>query len=173
MPESRGLIGEAEVEDLDAPVSRRTGFRMEVGVHDAVLLRRGQSARDLERVVRSLAHRQRGREPLAKGHAVEQREDQVGRVLVRADIVDRDDVRMIERADGACLLLEAPRPLVVDPVAARHHLDRDVTAEPWIPAAIDLPHASRAEEGADLVGTDAVSRSTPRDLDRRRSRHLA
>ena len=64
--------------------------------------------RDLERVVHRLLLRQRPRvEPAAQRLALEQLRDGVGDAVVRAEVVDREDVRMGQRGDRLGLALEA------------------------------------------------------------------
>jgi hypothetical protein len=48
---------------------------------------------------------------------------------VGADVVERQDVRLIERSDRARLLVEAAQALGVGAVGGRQHLDRDVAAD--------------------------------------------
>ena len=71
-------------------------------------MRCSQALGDLERV----ADRSSGREgsssqARAKRLAFEQLGDDVGRALVRADVMDRQDVGMIQCSRGLRLLLEA------------------------------------------------------------------
>ena len=49
----------------------------------------------------------RAADPLAQRLAFEQLGDHVGRALVGPDVVDLEDVRVVEQAGGARLLLEA------------------------------------------------------------------
>jgi hypothetical protein len=114
--------------------------------------RRRQPARDLRRQLQGLAHRQRrGRQPLAQRRAVEQLEDEVGHAVLCADVVHRQDVRVLQRSERACLLLEAAHQIFVE---ARQHLDRHLAAEARIVRAVDLRHAALAERRADLVGAE-------------------
>ena len=87
--------------------------------------------------------------------ALEQFRDDVRRARVGADIVDRQDVRVIELPGGARLLLEAMQPARVRRERLGDQLDRDLAPEPWIARAVDLAHAAGAEPADDLIGTDA------------------
>ncbi len=91
-------LGQAEVEDLDAAVVRHEDvLGLEIAVDDALLVRGAEAAGDLERVVDGLARRDRAAgELLAQGRSLEQLRDDVRRAVVRADVVDRHDVRMVE-----------------------------------------------------------------------------
>jgi predicted nuclease with RNAse H fold len=85
-----------------------SGFQ--VAVDDPLLVRGGEAVRELDRVLRRLAHGERAaRHPRAQRLALEQLRDDVRRAVVRAEVVDRGDVRVIQPASGLRLLLEAPQ----------------------------------------------------------------
>ena len=155
-----GLPREPEVEHLDAPVGRQEQvLGLEVAVDDPLLVRRRESMRDLRRVLRGLARRQRaGLEPLAQRFALQQLHDGVGHAVRGAEVEDREDVRVRERGDRARLALEARERLGVGRNPLRQHLERDVARQPRVARAVDLAHSSRAERSQDLVGTDARTR---------------
>ena len=112
-------------------------------------------ARDLDRDVDRLADRQRRRSrPVAQRLALEQLRDEVRRAVVRADVVERDDVGVGERRDGARLLLEAAQAVRVRRQVAGQDLDRDVAPEARVAGAVDLSHAARTEGRDDLVRTE-------------------
>ena len=92
-------LGEAEVENLDAAVAGdEEVLGLQVAVDDALLVRRGQAAGDLDRVVDRLARGQRAaRERVAQRLALEQLGDDVRHAGVGADVVDGQDVRVVER----------------------------------------------------------------------------
>jgi hypothetical protein len=80
-----GQLGEAEVQDLDEPVARHEQvLRLQVAVHDPVLVGRGEASRDLQPVVEGAVRRQRRlAEAGPQRLALEQlRDDVVGPVLV-------------------------------------------------------------------------------------------
>ena len=118
---ARVELGQAEVQDLDPPVAGdEEVLGLEVAVDDALGVRGGEPPRDLDRVVERLAQRQRAaRHALAQRLAFEQLGDHVRRAVVRADVVDGEDVRVVERAGGARLLLEAPQAVGVSRDATR------------------------------------------------------
>ena len=105
-------LGEAEVEDLHPAVAGDEDvLGLQVAVDDALVVRGGEAAGDLDGVVDGLARRQRrGADARAQRLAFEQLRDDVGRAVVAADVVDGEDVRMIERAGRACFLLEPAQP---------------------------------------------------------------
>jgi hypothetical protein len=78
---------------------------------DALVVRRGEAARDLERVVGGLAQRRRTRhgaaERLAQRFSFEELGDRVERAVRGAEIEDREDVGMRERGDRPGFALEA------------------------------------------------------------------
>ena len=70
--------------------------------------------RDLDGVVDGLARGERpGPQALAQRLALQQLGHDVGRALVRADVVDGEDVGVVERAGGPRFLLEAAEALRV------------------------------------------------------------
>jgi hypothetical protein len=124
-------------------------------MQDSLLVRGGQAVCDLGRKVERRAHREgAARQPGAQRLPVEQLRHDVGGAIEDADVVDREDVRMIQRGCGARFLLEALQPARIGGCVRGQNLDRDVTTGSRIPAAIDLAHASRAEQRVDLVWTE-------------------
>ena len=78
-------------------------------MHDVLFVRGRKAVRDLNAIFRRLARRQRRVvEPVAQRLAQKQLGDDVRRSLVRTDVVDRENVRMIQRARRTRFLLEAP-----------------------------------------------------------------
>ena len=102
-------LGQAEVEDLDVAVVRHEDvLGLQVPVDDALAVRGGEALRDLERPVdRLLLRHGRAVELAAQRLALEQLRHGVGDAVVRAEVEDREDVRMRERGDGLGLALEA------------------------------------------------------------------
>ena len=81
---------------------------------DALVVRRGQAARDLHANSTALRTGSGAAvQPLAQRLALEQLRDDVRRAVVRADVVDREDVRMVQRRGRARFLLEAAQPIGV------------------------------------------------------------
>ncbi len=152
-------LGEAEVEDLDVPVLRdHDVLGLQVPVDDARAVRLGEALGDLRGEVEELARRNglRGDE-LAQRAPLDQLHRDVRRFAGCADVVDRQDVRVVQRRGRPRLLLEAPPPLGIRGALGGQDLDRDVAAEPLVPRAVDLAHPSRAERREDLVGAELRS----------------
>ena len=85
---------------------------LEVAVDDAALVRGRQAARDLHRVLDRLAKPAADRRSAARAASrLRAARDDVGRAVVLTDVVDDEDVRMVERARRARLLLEAAQPI--------------------------------------------------------------
>ena len=75
---------------------------------DALVVRRREATRHLEGDLDGLAQRQGSPlQPLAQALAVQELRDEVGRPVVRPDVVHDDDVRVVQQALGPGLLFEA------------------------------------------------------------------
>ena len=116
----RFLLGKAEVENLHPSVARDEDvLGLQIAVHDAALVRGGQPARDLNRVVDRLERREPFRllEADAQRVAFEQLHDRVDDAGIVADVVQRQNVGMVERGDRLRFALEARQQV-------RHHVAR-------------------------------------------------
>ena len=100
-------LRDAEVENLHAAVSRdEQVLRLEIAVDDAALVRGGKTPRDLNGVVGSASSWQwRASQLLAQGRSFEQLADDVRRAVVVAYVMNHEDVRVIQSAGSASLLL--------------------------------------------------------------------
>ena len=87
--------------------------------------------------------------------ALEILHDQVGRALVFADVVQRADVRMIERGDCARFAVEALAELWIARELRAENLDRDGSVEPRIARPINFAHPARAEGSLNLVRAES------------------
>ena len=146
-------LGQAEIQDLDMAVAGQEDVRgLEVAMDHALVVGGGQAAGDLNGVVDGLPGSQRaGVEPLAQRFALEQFDHDERRALVGPEIVDRDQIRVVQHPRRPGLLLEAPEAVRVAGKGGREHLDGNVAAEPGIARAVNLSHAARADQRADLV----------------------
>ena len=81
------------------------------------------------------------------GLALDVLHHQVAAAVVLPDVVQRADVRVVQRGDGAGLALEAFRERALD------RLDGDVAVEPDVVGAVYLAHPSSAGRFDDFVGT--------------------
>jgi hypothetical protein len=86
--------------------------------------------------------------------AFEQLRYDVRSTVVRADIVDGEDVRMVEGAGNPGLLLEAAEPLGIGDFLGEN-LDRDLALQARVTGAVDLAHAPRSEPPHDLVRAES------------------
>jgi hypothetical protein len=67
--------------------------------------------------------------------------------LFRFDkIVDRDDIRVIERRSGASFLLEASQPVGILSHGRRQEFQDDHIFQSNMPRLVDLSHTSRVDE---------------------------
>ena len=158
-----GLLGdplrEAEVRQVDVVGAVGAGARVEqhvgglhVAMHEAARVGRIQGARhlreDADRVRRvQTAALQTLLEvtPLDVAHGDE--ED----VLGRPGLVDRDDVRMVDRRSQLRLAQEAVAERLVLGEARSEQLERDLPLEPQILGQVDDAHAAQAQQRLDPV----------------------
>ena len=119
---------------------------------DPAVVRGLERARDLARDPQRLAKRQGAtRQAISECCAFDQFEDQSPKPSGLFDLVNRADVRMIERGEQTGLTREAGEPIGIASHMRGQNLDRDVPAEFWIARTVDLAHAARAEQLADDV----------------------
>ena len=81
----------------------------------------------------------------------------VGRITLRdriADVVERADVRVVQRGDGAGLALEPLLQVRIGRDMLGQHLDGDGAVQAGVGGLVDLTHAAGAEGGVDLVGAE-------------------
>src|SRR5207245_5948157 len=105
-----------------------------------------------QRVVDRSLHRERlVAETVPQRRAVEQLGNDVRRTLVPADVMDGDDIRMVEPARSASLLLEAAELLLVEDPDAGENLDCHVASQLQVARREDAAHASVAQLAVDAV----------------------
>ena len=71
--------------------------------------------------------------------------------VVRADLVDRDDARVVEQGDGLGLVPEPAQLVVAGEQAGPDHLEGDGSIERDLAGLVDDAHAAAADFAADLV----------------------
>ena len=132
---------------------------------DSGIVRRGEPVGGLSRDPEERSDRKWTRDqPLAQGFAIDQFHGEVGlSSFALADVVDRDDVRMVERGGRTGLRLKPDQPFAVLRKRFGQDLDGDDTSEPRVFRPVDLAHPAGAEGRQDLV------RAEPRS---RRKRHV-
>ncbi len=148
-------LRQTEIKNLHAAVGDQKNIRgFQVAMDDSPHVRRGHAVRRLRGHLESFAERQRtGAQPLMQGFAFEQFGDQEGRALVRPGVVNRQDIRMVQRRDSASFLLEARQAFHVASPRFRQDFQRNVAAEARIAGAIHFPHPARTERRKDFVRT--------------------
>ena len=79
----------------------------------------------------------------------------------RADVVERADMRMVQRGDRARLTLESLARIGSVATCARQDLDRDGPAKTRVARPVHFAHAARADARADLVRADGTAFKKP------------
>ena len=151
---ARAGAGDPEVRHLHAALAvDEDVVRLDVAVHDPVPVREAQRREDLARVLDRDVDRRGAAadDQLLERAAVEELHRDVVGVLGLAAVVDRDDVRVVERGGVLRLAAEALDELVVVPVAAVEDLDRDAAAELLVFGEVDVGHPAGAELALDPV----------------------
>ena len=154
-------LGQTEVEDLDVPGRGHLDVGgLEVAVDDALLVRCLEAFRDLQEERDRLVDRDRAAsDAIGQRLAVDQLHDQEARGLLGLEPVQGGDVGVVERGQHPRLTLEPGEPLGVLCHRLRQHLDRNLAVESGVPGSVHHTHAARAEDGDDLVLTQAGARS--------------
>jgi hypothetical protein len=145
----RGIqLRQPEIEKLHALLRQQDVGRLQITVHDALAVRRVQGFANLHAALECLLDRQR----TGDGSSLDVLHDEVAAALVLPDVVQRADVRVIERRDRPGLAFEPVGERALD------GLHRHVAIETRVAGAIDVAHASRPEIRAHFVGADAGTR---------------
>ena len=113
-------------------------------MHDAAAVRGVDGIEDLPREHQGVIELDRARERLP----VDVLHDQV----VRPDVIERTDMRMVQAGDRVRLALEAFAE------GRQHFLDGDDAVEPGVASLVDLAHAAGADRHDDFVGTEPGAR---------------
>ena len=130
-------LRKAEVQKFYAALGHENVRGLEVAMNDALLVGSVEGIANLHRIIKSLGDTQRTSE---RG-TFDVLHDQV----VRPDIMQGANVRMIQRGHGVRFALEAfGEPFV-------RNLDRDHAIQPCIASFVDLTHPSSAKERDDFI----------------------
>ena len=154
-----GQLRHAEVQHLHftAPGDEQVR-RLEVAVDDALAMRGVERVGDVLAVAQHLVQRDRAaRDPRLQRLALQQLHHHELLAGVLADVVQRADVRMIERRDGARLAEEALHRLRLATRFLGQELDRDLAAQPQVLGGVDHAHAAAAERLLDSIVRDLLS----------------
>ena len=120
-------------------------FGLQVPVDDAFLMGGGEAFGNLERVIHSQLLRNRtGVELAAQRLPFQKLHDGIGRPLVGAEVMDREDVRMRQRRNRLRFALEPRQSVCIRRERLRQDFDRDVAVELLVPRSVDLSHTARA-----------------------------
>ncbi len=123
---------------------------------DPLAVRLAQRVRDLGAEPEHVGERQRSfREPILERLAVDELHDQEVDAALAPDVVQRADVRMVERRHRARFALEPLAPLHIVRQRSRQYLDGDGSIEARVARFVDLAHPARAERREDLVRSEA------------------
>src|SRR5512141_2471434 len=115
--------------------------------------------RCLDGIVHRLAHGDgTTQEQLAKSAAFEQFGYQVGRALMRAQLVDGKYVGMIQRSSGSGFLLETTQAVEIPGQERGEYLDRDVASQLRIARPVHFTHTTRPQWRQDFVRPEFVAR---------------
>jgi hypothetical protein len=149
-------LGDSEVDNLGKPVAgHHHVLRFEVAMDDACGMGLGEALCDLMSQLHRAAQRHRvlGQDR-SNSVSIDPFRCEVGGVAFAADVVDREDVRVVQRRGRARFLLE-PRDAIRRSHFGPQHLDRNRAPQPRVFGAVDLAHAARPEKRLEHVRTQA------------------
>ena len=164
--------GDAEVDHLrPAVVGDDDVARLEVAVDDAVGVGRAERVGERHGEVEQRADRQAGLgDHRVERAAADELHHQQPPAVGVLDAVQADDVRVVERGEGARLALQPRQRLGGGGDAVGEELHRDVAAELRVAGAPDDPSAAFAEALLEAVVEQGVAGLDHRALPRRRRR---
>ena len=112
-------------------------------MHDAAVMGRGKTARNLRGHVRRLIDRQAAPcEPGPQRLTRQQLAHEVRHPVSGANVVHDHDVGMVERSRCARFLLESPEAIGIGAELTREQLHGDVAVEPCVVRSIHLAHTA-------------------------------
>ena len=123
-----------------------------------------QRARDLNRYRHGLLERQSlawslqsraRRQPLGQRFALEVLHHQEIDAVLTPDVVERADMRMVQRRDGARFAIESLAQIRIRSNVRGQDFDGDCTFEARVARFVDLAHAASAQRGNDFVRPEA------------------
>jgi len=159
-PRAVEQLGQAEVQQLDVAVAGDDDVgRLEIAVHDAVLVGVGQTLGDRNAQTWPLLELQRPTaDDLAQGAALEQLHRNEWRAVVLADFVDHGDVGVVQRRGCLGLALKAQPALGIRGQRGRQQLQRDVAVELGVQRFPHQSHAALADALDEAVVSQHLSR---------------
>src|SRR5581483_2071921 len=138
------------------PVARDENIlRLEIAMQNAVIVGGRKSANDLQRIVNRLAYGKRSAaQARPQGFTFKQFRDDVRRIVLAANIKQRQNIRMVKRSRGSRLLLKAAQALWIAARARRQNLNGNFASQAWIARPVNLTHSARSQFGKNFVGTE-------------------
>jgi hypothetical protein len=133
-------LSQAEIQQLHSRFRDQNVGRLQITVYDAFPVGCVKRVADLGGVFQSLIHRQR----TLKRPAI----DVFHHEVIRPDIEQRADMRMIQRRDNPCLAFKPFRKLFFG------DLDCDNSVQACVPGFPYLTHTTRTDRREDFVGTE-------------------
>ena len=147
---------DAEVHHLDVAIGlHHDVLRLDVAVDDVVTVGHGERLGNLGANLGNLLAVEGAvlLDAALEVGAAQVLHDDVVRVAVLAPVIDRDDVRALQRCRGLGLLLEARRKRGVVGVLRQHRLDGHGAAQDLVLSAVDRGHAAGANPVLNLVAS--------------------
>ncbi len=146
-------LGEAEVQDLRLPaIGHEDVGRLDVAMDDVLRVRGIERVRNLDPQLDELLGSERPPgDAMLQRLPFEELHHDKGLTRVLVDVVDRADVRVIQRRRGARLALKAFERLTVVREIAGEELQRDLPAKLHVFTLVDDPHAAATEFLDDAV----------------------
>ena len=149
----RDGLGDAEIGDDRGVAGEQDVVRLDVAVHDAVVVGVGERARDVAQDAHDLGDGQRpAGQPRAQAFALDERHGVVGETVDHAGREDRHDVRLLERGGDPDFALEAAGGHRRGDLG-RQDLHHHLAAEPLLVGDEDPGHAATAELALEGVAT--------------------
>ena len=138
---------ETEIENLHPTIfGHEEVLRFQVSVNDPFLMCRGQSLRNLHRVVNGTLHRERASsQPITQCLPFQKLGNDIGSVFVQAELMDHQQIWMVQHPRGTRFLLEALEAVLIFGYGGRQDLDCHLATDSGVASAVHLPHAADAK----------------------------
>ena len=152
----RFQLGQAKIQHFDPAILRHEDVvRLEIAMDDACGMGRRQSLRKLEGILQRFTLRQpTAVQFLPQGFPFQQLRDEIGLVLVLADIKDDQNIGMVQGGQRLGFLLEPAQTVGALGKVLGQNLQSYVTTEASVPRSPDLTHCACPQGGGDLVMAD-------------------
>ena len=151
----RSELRQAEVEQLDAAPGEHDVRGLQIPMDDRVSMCLVERVGDLNRVPKRLVERQCAfLQAFSQRLPFEVLHDEVVDAVLLTNIMERADMRVIQRRDGAGFALEAFAELRIRCNVRGQDFDRDGAIEASVAGFVDFTHAPRTNGREDLVGAE-------------------